>query len=91
VYWMYPIELTDDFPASRSDLMASLSDAGIGARTFFCPMNLQPFLRDQPGARPIDCPVAERVWETGLYLPSSTTLTSAEIEQVVSAIRTAAG
>jgi perosamine synthetase len=90
VYWMYPVELTDEFPVSRTELMASLSEAGIGARTFFCPMNLQPFLRDQPGARPVDCPVAERVWETGLYLPSSTTLTAAEIEQVVSAIRTAA-
>jgi perosamine synthetase len=91
VYWMYAVELTGEFPLTRDELMASLADAGIGARTFFCPMNLQPFLREQPGARPVDCPVAERVWETGLYLPSSTSLSEEEIAQVATAVGDAAG
>jgi perosamine synthetase len=83
--------LTGEFPLTRDELMASLADAGIGARTFFCPMNLQPFLREQPGARPVDCPVAERVWETVLYLPSSTSLSEEEIAQVATAVGDAAG
>ena len=57
-------------PAERDELMGSLREAGIESRTFFCPMNLQPFLREQPGFRDVPCPVAERLWETGLYLPS---------------------
>ena len=88
---MYAVELTDEFPVPRAELMQALSDAGIGSRTFFCPMNLQPFLREQRGARPVDCPVAERLWETGLYLPSSTTLTEAQIGTVTGVIRDVAG
>jgi perosamine synthetase len=90
VYWMYAVELTDEFPVSRADLMQALADAGIGSRTFFCPMNLQPFLLEQRGARPVPCPVAERLWETGLYLPSSTTLDEATIAEVAGVIRSVA-
>ena len=87
VYWMYSITVNEPFPLTRDELMASLRDAGIGSRTFFCPMNMQPFLREQPGYRHVDCPVAERLWETGLYLPCATTLTDAEIAQVVEQVR----
>jgi perosamine synthetase len=91
VYWMYAAELSDGFPISRDELMAALSAEGVGSRTFFCPMNMQPFLAEQDGYRSIACPVAERLWETGLYLPSSTTLTDEEIGHVAGVIRTAAG
>ena len=51
-------------------------------------MNMQPFLREQAGLpRRADCPVAERLWETGLYLPCAITLTDDEIGQVVEQIR----
>ena len=56
-----------------------LADGGVESRTFFCPMSLQPFLQRQPGFRPVPCPVAERLWTTGLYLPSSVTLSDDEI------------
>ena len=52
-------------------------------------MNLQPFLQRQAGFRAVDCPVADRLWETGLYLPSSTTLSDDEIRTVVDRIRAA--
>jgi perosamine synthetase len=91
VYWMYAVELTDEYPVPRAELMQALSDAGIGSRTFFCPMNMQPFLQEQRGARPVDCPVAEKLWETGLYLPSSTTLSEDQIAEVAGVIRGVAG
>jgi perosamine synthetase len=87
IYWMYVIVLDDEFPLKRDALMASLREAGIDTRTHFCPMNMQPFLRREPGFREVACPVAERLWETGLYLPSSTTLTTEEIERVVDQVR----
>ena len=87
VYWMYGVTVGEDYPLSRDELMAALSDAEIGSRTFFCPMNMQPFLERQPGHRQIDCPVAERLWETGLYLPCSTNITEGQIAQVVEQIR----
>ena len=90
VYWMYAITVEEPFPLSRDELMSTLRERGVDSRTFFCPMNLQPFLREQPGFRDIACPVAERIWETGLYLPSSTTLTEGEIRGVAEEIRSVA-
>ena len=90
VYWMYAVALGDEFPLTRDELMAALAEREIGSRTFFCPMNLQPFLQRQEGFRAVPCPVAERAWHTGLYLPSSTSLTESDIAQVVHEIRSAA-
>jgi perosamine synthetase len=88
VYWMYAISLTDEYPLSKDELMAELRERGIESRSQFCPMNMQPFLRDQEGFREVACPVAEELWRTGLYLPSGISLTDEEIETVTDAIRT---
>lgn len=84
VYWMYGILVEDEFGRTRDDLAAELAERGIETRTFFCPMNLQPFLRDQPGFRDVPCPVGEELWERGLYLPSSPSLTDEEVAGVAS-------
>jgi perosamine synthetase len=75
---------------TRDELMPFLRERGVDTRTFFCPMNMQPFLREQPGYRAVECPVAEELWRSGLYLPSSLTLTEEEIDTVAAAIRDAA-
>lgn len=90
VFWMYAIEVTDAFPLTRDELSVSLSSIGIESRTFFCPLNMQPFLQRQPGFRDVRCPVAERLWATGLYLPSALTLSEADIGLVVAGIRSSA-
>jgi perosamine synthetase len=91
VYWMYAVVLEPDFGMSRDALAAHLKAEGIETRTFFCGMNGQPFLERQEGYRAVPCPVADRLWERGLYLPSSTRLGAAEIDAVAAAIRRAAG
>jgi len=91
VYWMYGIEVTDSFPLTRDELRAWLAEGGIDSRTFFCPLSLQPFLQRQPGFKPVPCPVAERLWTSGLYLPSSATLSDDEIQTVVERVRAASG
>jgi perosamine synthetase len=87
VYWMYAVLVEDAFGISRDELAQGLADAGIETRTFFCPLNRQPFLRAQPGFRDIPTPVADRLWERGLYLPSTHTLDDATLDQIVSQIR----
>ncbi len=91
VYWMYAVVVEPEFGISRDALMARLRDAGIETRTFFCGMNRQPFLREQPGFREVPCPVADRLWETGLYLPSAASLDEETIATVSRAVRQAAG
>lgn len=91
VYWMYAVSVRPEFGISRDELAVSLAAKGIETRTFFCPMNQQPCLEEIPGFRAISCPVADELWQTGLYLPSAYTLGDAQIEAVCSAVAKARG
>jgi perosamine synthetase len=86
VYWMYALTVEPEFGLSRDELSGKLAQAGVETRTFFCPMNRQPVFKELPGFRSDDCPVADRLWETGLYLPSAPTLTDEKLEFVRDAI-----
>jgi perosamine synthetase len=89
VYWMYGVVVKPQFGISRDALASHLASEGIDTRTFFCPMNRQPFLKNQPGYRHVDCPVADSLWEQGLYLPSSYSLTETMISGISDKIRQA--
>ncbi len=86
VYWMYAVTIEPEFGLSRDEVARNLADEGIETRTFFCPMNQQPFLRQQEGFSEIPCPVADRLWEKGLYLPSANRLDEPTIARVCHAI-----
>jgi perosamine synthetase len=90
VYWMYAITVEEPFPLSRDELLAALAEREIESRTFICPMNIQPLMQRQEGFRDVSCPVGERLWETGLYLPSGIDLTDEQIAGIVGEIRAAA-
>jgi len=89
VYWMYAIVIKPEYGLSRDQLAEFLWENKIQTRTFFCPMNQQPALQSQDGFQDIACPVADRLWETGLYLPSSTNLTENTIIQIAEVIKKA--
>lgn len=86
VYWMYSVVVDADAPLTRDDLSRKLRDVGIDTRTFFCPINQQPFLKDTGRLIDAPCPVADRLWNDGLYLPSSITLDEATIHRIAGAI-----
>ncbi len=86
VYWMYALVVLPEFGASRDELADWLREDGVDTRTFFCPMNQQPCLQARPDFRDVACPVADRLWERGLYLPSSYTLSDETIKQVANSI-----
>ncbi len=89
VYWMYAITINREFGINRDTLMKKLSKDGIETRTFFCPMNQQPCLQTLEGFRKIHCPVADEIWKTGLYLPSSITLKEEQIQFIYEKINEA--
>jgi perosamine synthetase len=89
VYWMYAVVIGPQFGRTRDELAALLAEQGIETRTFFCPMNQQPFLRKQPGFRDVACPVADRLWTSGFYLPSANKLDEATIGRICDAIKKA--
>jgi len=90
VYWMYAVVVQQEFGMTRDHLTNWLWGDGIETRTFFCPMNQQPCLQAQPGFRVIRCPVADRLWTSGFYLPSSYTLTEETIRTIAKSVRRAA-
>jgi perosamine synthetase len=86
VYWMYAITIGKAFGMSRDAFCRALRDRGIDSRTFFYPMSKQPCLQRLSGFRETPCPVAEELWETGLYLPSTYTLGNDVIEAICETI-----
>src|SRR5262245_8822248 len=90
VYWMYAVVVNQEFGMTRDQLTNWLWREGIETRTFFCPMNQQPCPQAQPGFRVTPCPVADRLWASGFYLPSSYTLTEETIGTIAKSIQQAA-
>jgi len=87
VYWMYAIVVNPEFGLTRDQLSDSLWKEGIQTRTFFCPMNQQPILQSLSEFRDVPCPVSDRLWENGLYLPSAWNLPEHTIKKIVENIR----
>lgn len=88
VYWMYGVLLEEAFGAGKEQVMQTLARQGIGTRSFFCPMHLQPVFLSASDARYPDCsnswqyPVSSRLWQRGLYLPSGLGLTLEQLQEV---------
>lgn len=87
VYWMYALTVSPEFGISRDALIGKLAEAGIETRTFFCPMNQQPCLQNIPGFKADPLPVADALWTTGLYLPSTHTLSEEKISYIADVVR----
>lgn len=87
VYWMFAIVIHSEFGLSRDELALHLRTSGIDTRTFFCPLDQQPFLRAESSARGVHCPVSNDLWQTGMYLPSSLSLDESTIEKIAGEIK----
>ncbi|MFE9438996.1 DegT/DnrJ/EryC1/StrS family aminotransferase [Streptomyces sp. NPDC006602] len=80
-YWML---LDEDFPVGRDDLLAALAEAGISARRGIMASHLEPAHRGHPCA---PLPVTERISRDSLILPLFHTMTEAQQDRVVAALR----
>ena len=85
-YWVYGVVLLPDAPSDAPKLMTSLRGAGVDTRRFFYPMNRQPALLDAGVVSAEAMPVAEMLWERGLYLPSGVGTTEDEIDRTIDAL-----
>ncbi len=73
--------------AERDAVIAQLTAADIEARPLWKPMHLQPAFA---GCRAIGGRVSEELFRTGLCLPSGSGLTAADLERVITSIRSTA-
>ena len=87
VYWMYAITVdSKKFGLTRDELVIKLKERGIDTRLFFKPMHNQPFLKKFGIIDKDKYPVAGKISKTGLYLPSSSSLSKEQITFIVDTI-----
>ena len=85
VYWLYSIIIDPQvFGCSRDDLMNHLKQVDIETRPLFPPIHQQPIYNTGQSL-----PVAERLSENGLSLPSAVTLKLEDVARIVEAIKKA--
>lgn len=82
-YWLSTILLDDASPVSADDLRQKLASHNIETRLLWRPMHMQPVYEDAPA---YVNSVSERLFDHGLCLPSSTTLSDEQIQYVAQLI-----
>lgn len=85
-YWMYGVLIEDDFGLTRDEVVSALAAAKIETRTFFISMHRQPALIEYGCDTSGEYPVTDELARKGLYLPSGSGLTQAQIERVASTL-----
>ena len=84
VWWMYGIVLGDSWRGDAADFAKRLEALGIETRPFFLGMHAQPALRARGLFIGESYPVADRLAQRGLYLPSGVGLSDQQIDEVCS-------
>jgi perosamine synthetase len=71
--------LEESLGFDAEEAMKRLSAQGVGTRPFFYPMHQQPVLRRMGWFAGERCPVAERLYEQGFYVPSGLGLSESNL------------
>ncbi|MHA1598180.1 MAG: DegT/DnrJ/EryC1/StrS family aminotransferase, partial [Alphaproteobacteria bacterium] len=85
--WHLYVALIDFEAASmtRADVMAHLKDHDIGTQVHYIPVHTQPYYRDRTGD--MSLPGAEAYYRRCLSLPLFATMTDADVDRVVNALK----
>ncbi|WP_214694629.1 aminotransferase class I/II-fold pyridoxal phosphate-dependent enzyme [Exiguobacterium sp. s160] len=83
--WLTAMQLGRDI-AKRDQLIQQLNDAGIESRPVWKPMHLQPLYRDAEYVTVDGEDVSRHLFENGICLPSSSSLTIGEQQRVIQAV-----
>ena len=87
VYWMYGVVLSKDTGIDASAFARKLADRGVETRPFFLGMHEQPVFQRRGLFQGERYPIAERLAQQGLYLPSGMALTEEQLGYVVETVR----
>ena len=88
-HWLTVMTVDADVArASVGDVLSVLGEHGLEARPAWKPLHLQPVFADRDA---IGGAVAERVFASGMCLPSGSSLTDAERDEVVAVVRQVLG
>jgi perosamine synthetase len=90
-YHLYPLRIASAGGRDRGAVFTALREAGIGTAVHYRPVYLHSYYRTHLGTAPGLCPHAERAYEELLSIPMYATMTDADVETVIMAVRRALG
>ena len=82
VFWMVSALINKPFALTRDELIVALRQEGIDSRPFFHPLDTLPPYRSEPPR-----PNALRLSQLGINLPSSPTLSTAQVSHICATLR----
>lgn len=83
---LYPIRIEPGFGPSRDELIAALTERGVGTSVHFIPVHRFPYFRQLLGDATPDLPVAERIADQLLSLPLHPHLSDDAVDRVCAQI-----
>ena len=84
---LYVVRLTAGARLGRDELIARLSELGIGTSVHFIPLHRHPYWRDSCAVSPEQFPVAEASFASMLTLPLYTKMSDADQQRVIAAVQ----
>ena len=90
--WLTAVSLNPEIIGmTASQFIHRLAEEMIEVRPVWKPMHLQPVFEGTRHFAHGNEPVSDRIFETGVCLPSGSNMTSAEIDRIIDAIKSAVG
>lgn len=86
-FWLSCMTIDKDSKVKPLDIMLALEKENIESRPIWKPMHLQPVYREADMVCAKDSCVCEKIFETGLCLPSDIKNTDADMDRIISIIR----
>ena len=88
---LYVVQVMDDSPINRDELIRKLFEAGIGCSVHYIPLHQQPYWRERYHLTPQQFPNSQRLFERCLSLPIYTKMSDADQSRVIEALRSIVG
>jgi dTDP-4-amino-4,6-dideoxygalactose transaminase len=89
---LFPIRLRlETLTIDRNRFISEVGHAGVSCSVHWRPLHLHPYYEETFGWRPADLPAASAVWPRLVSLPLFSTMSRAEIDTVVNAVRARCG
>jgi dTDP-4-amino-4,6-dideoxygalactose transaminase len=88
---LYVVQVADDSPIGRDELIRKLFEAGIGCSVHYIPLHQQPYWRDRYQLTPNQFPNSQRLFEHCVSLPIYTKMSDTDQSRVIGAVRSIFG
>lgn len=84
---LYVIQIAQDAPKNRDEVIAHLFEQKIGCSVHYVPLHLHPYWRDTYQLTPQMFPISQMVYERTLSLPMYSRMIKQDVDRVVQALK----